>query len=225
VQRNSYVILSYKIKHDYDIGEFLNSYKHLLQKAIDTIWDNIEWIEKKQKNYYLVKQGRRKVKKYYYVKRLFPIIPKSKESKRALRDQLLKDWNYASHYVDSAIKTAYSILNSWRRNYIKGKRGRNKPVVKRKFVRVKETLYRFRDEKIVITIRPRQLYLEFDLSKAWFRGRVEGCGLGELVLKENELIITFRKPLEERRTAEFIGWDLNKCSMDGFFPKTWMDKN
>ena len=60
---------------------------------------------------------------------------------------MLKDWNYASHYVDSAIKTAYSILNSWRRNYIKGKRSKNKPVVKRKFVRVKETLYRFRDEK------------------------------------------------------------------------------
>ncbi|OYT30508.1 MAG: transposase [Thermofilum sp. ex4484_82] len=199
VQRNSYMIVSYKVRHNHDVREFLSSYRYLLQRAIDIIWDNIEW--KKKRN------------------RLIPIIPKSKEFKRALRNQLLKDWNYASHYVDSAIKTAYSILNSWRRNYIKGRRGRNKPVVKRKFVRVKETLYRFRDEKIVITIRPRQLYLEFDLSKAWFRKRVEGCGLGELVLKENELIITFRKPLEERRTAEFIGWDLNKCSMDGFSPK------
>ena len=64
------------------------------------IWDGIEW--KKKKN------------------RPIPITPKSKEFKRTLRNQLLKDWNYASHYVDSAIKTAYSILNSWRRNYIKG---------------------------------------------------------------------------------------------------------
>jgi len=127
VQRNSYRIVSYKVKHGYDVRDFLSSYKYLLQRVIDIIWDSIDW--KKKKN------------------RIIPIIPKSKEFKRNLRNQLLKDWNYASHYVDSAIKTAYSILNSWRRNYIKGKRSKNKPVVKRKFVRVKETLYRFRDEK------------------------------------------------------------------------------
>ena len=214
MRRCSYVTLSYKIKHDYDIGEFLNSYKYLLQKAIDTIWDNIEWVEKRQRNYYLIKQGRRKIKKYYYVRRLIPLIPKSREFKRNLRNSLLKDWNYASHYVDSAIKTAYSIINSWRRNYLKGRRRRNKPIVKRKFVRVKETLYRFKDWKITITIKPRQLYLEFDLSKAWFRKRVEGCDLGELILKENELIITFRRELSEKRSLERIGWDLNLLSMD-----------
>ena len=83
--------------------------------------------------------------------------------------------------LDSAIKTAYSILNSWRRNYIKRKKSKNKPVIKRKFVRIKETLYRFRDWKITITIKPRQLYLKFNLSKAWFRKRVEGYDLGELI--------------------------------------------
>ena len=101
MQRGSYRIVSYKVRHNHDVREFLSSYRHLLQRAIDTIWDGIEW--KKKKN------------------RLIPMIPKSKE-KRALRNQLLKDWNYASHYVDSAVKTAYSILNSWRRNYIKGER-------------------------------------------------------------------------------------------------------
>ena len=219
MQRSSYVILSYKIKHYYNIGEFLNSYKHLLQNAIDIIWDNIEWIEKKQRNYYLIRSGKKRIKKCYYVKRLIPIIPKSREFKRTLRNRLLKYWKYASHYVDSAIKTAYSILSSWRRNYVKGRRSKNKPVVKRKFVRVKETLYRFKDWKIVITIKPRQLYLEFDLSKTWFRKRVEGCDLGELILKENELVITFRKPMREEKVSEYIGWDLNKCSLDGFSPK------
>jgi len=204
VQRNSYRIVSYKIRHDYDISEFLSSYRYLLQRAIDIIWDSIEW--KKRRN------------------RLIPIIPKSKEFKKTLRNQLLKDWNYASHYVDSAIKTAYSILSSWRRNYIKGRRGRNKPVVKRKFVRVKETLYRFRDEKIVITIRPRQLYLKFDLSKAWFRKRVEGCDLGELILKEKELIITFRKPVNYTPKKK-IAWDLNLLSMDGFCDRGWIRVN
>jgi len=214
VQKSSYQILSYRIEHSYGIKDFLSDYRDLLQKAIDVIWDNIDWIEREQRNYYLIKQERRKIRKYYYVKRLIPLIPKSKEFKRDMRNILLENWDYASHYVDSAIKTAYSIINSWRRNYLKGRRRRNKPIVKRKFVRVKETLYRFKDWKITITIKPRQLYLEFDLSKAWFRKRVEGCDLGELILKENELIITFRRELSEKRSLERIGWDLNLLSMD-----------
>ena len=201
MQRNLYRIVSYKVRHNHDVREFLNSYRFLLQRAIDTIWDRIEW--KKEKN------------------RIIPMIPKSKEFKRTLRNQLLKDWDYASHYVDSAIKTAYSILNSWRRNYIRGERGRTKPVVKRKFVRVKETLYRFKDWKIIITIKPRQFYLEFDLSKAWFRKRVEGSDLGELILKESELVITFRK-LKPTNTKKKIAWDLNLLSIDGFCDKGWI---
>ena len=213
------MILSYKIKHNCDVGDFLSSYRYLLQKTIDIIWDNIEWIEKEQRNYYLVRQRKKRIRKCYYVKRLIPIIPKSREFKRNLRNTLLENWSYASHYVDSAIKVAYSIISSWRRNYLKGRRGSNKPVVKRKFVRVKETLYVYRGSKIRITVKPRELYLEFDLSRTWFRKRVNGCDLGELILKESQLIITFRKELSERKSLERIGWDLNKCSVDGFSPK------
>jgi len=201
VQRSLYKILSYKIKHNYDVAEFLSSYRYLLQRAIDVIWNNIEW--------------RRKGK------RLIPVIPKSREFKRVLRNNLLKDWNYASHYVDSAIKTAYSILNSWRRNYLKGKRNREKPVVKRKFVRVKETLYRFKGWKLRITVKPREFYLEFDLSRVWFRKRVN-WDLGELILKEDELIITFRKPVSPVKPEKKIAWDLNLLSMDGFCDKGWV---
>ena len=201
VQRSSYVILSYKVEHNYDVRDFLSSYKYLLQRAIDEIWASMEWKRKGE--------------------RLIPIIPKSKEFKRNLRNKLLKDWNYASHYVDSAIKTAYSIIHSWRRNYLKGRRRRNKPVVKRKFVRVKGTLYVFRDDKIRITVKPREIYLEFDLSRVWFRKRVMDCDLGELILKENELIITFRKPIK-RNLEKKIAWDLNLLSIDGFCDKGWI---
>ena len=218
MQNSSYVILSYKVKHNYDITEFLNSYRLLLQKTVDIIWDNIEWIEKRQKNYYMVREGEKRIRKCYYVKRLIPMIPKSREFKRNLRNTLLEKWSYASHYVDSAIKVAYSIINSWRKNYLKGRRKRSKPIVKRKFVRVKETLYVYRGSKIRITVKPRKLYLEFDLSKTWFKRRVNGCDLGELILKENELIITFKKN-SQKGSCERIGWDLNKCSVDGFSPK------
>jgi len=201
VQGNSYRILSYKVKHGYDLRGFLSSYRHLLQRAVDAIWEGIEWKKRER--------------------RLIPIIPKSREFRKALRDNLLRNWDFASHYVDSAIKTAYSIMNSWKRNYIKGKRRRSKPVVKRSFVRVKETLYRFRNGKIVITAKPYQLYLEFDLSRAWFKNRVEGCDLGELILKENELIVTFRKPYEANPSKK-IAWDLNLLSMDGFCDAGWV---
>ena len=145
------------------------------------------------------------------------MIPKSREFKRSLRGVLLDDWSYASHYVDSAIKVAYSIMSSWRRNYLKGRRGRNKPVVRRRFIRVKETLYR--NGKIRMTIKPRELYLEFDLSRAWFKRRVEGWNLGELILKRDELIIAFRKEVREVKPSIRIGWDLNKLSLDRFSPK------
>lgn len=41
----------------------------------------------------------------------------------------------SKHYVDSAIKQAYSIMKSWKRNYVKGNRKREKPVIKHKFIR------------------------------------------------------------------------------------------
>ena len=219
---SSYQILSYRVRHSYDIGDFLESCRNLLQRAVDEIWGNIEWIERRQRNYYVVKRGRRKVKRYYYAKRLIPVLPKSREFKRSLRRQLLGDWGYASHYVDSAIRTAYSILNSWRRNYVKGRRGRRKPIVRRRFVRVKKTLYSFKDWKIKVTVKPYKLYLEFDLSRAWFRRRVEGCDLGELILKEGELIVTFRKPIDDPPKKRKVAWDLNLLSMDGFCDRGWV---
>jgi len=148
MQKDSYKIVSYKIKHDYNINDFLLSYRSLLQRTIDIIWDNIEWVEKWEKKYCVAESRGKKTRKYYCVKRLIQVIQKTKEFKKKLRDELLKDWAYASHYVDSAIKVAYSILNSWRRNYIKGERKRKKPTAKRLFVRVKETLYTYKMEKL-----------------------------------------------------------------------------
>jgi putative transposase len=41
-----------------------------------------------------------------------PIIPKDSGFKRRLRNELLKDCPYASHWVDFVIRTAYSIMES-----------------------------------------------------------------------------------------------------------------
>jgi putative transposase len=206
VSRSSYQVRAYNIRHNrYDVSEFLEAYRGLLQRAVDEIWAGIRWIEK------LDRKGR---------KRLIPIIPKDNGFKNHhLRGLLMGGWGYSKHYVDSAIKQAYSMLKSWRRSYIKGERHREKPVVRKRFVRIKETLYTYKDGKIKVSIRPREEYLEFDVSKAWFLSRAKG-ELGELILGERYLTVTFRFRVDEGEVKGKIAWDCNEKSLDGFSPNT-----
>jgi len=51
---------------------------------------------------------------------------------------------------------------------MKGERRREKPIVKKKFVRIKETLYSYNNGKIKVSIKPYEEYIMFDISKAWF---------------------------------------------------------
>ena len=202
---SSYQFRAYNIRHRYDVNEFLEAYGQLLQKAVDEIWGKIRWIEKRDE------KGRR---------RLIPIIPKDNIFKNHyLRNLLMEGWDYSKHYVDSAIKQAYSIIKSWRRSYLKGERRREKPVVKRKFVRIKETLYTYRSGKIKVSIKPHEEYLEFDVSKAWFLSRARG-ELGELILGEKYLTVTFRFKAQDGGAEGKIAWDCNEKSLDGFNPNT-----
>jgi len=57
------------------------------------------------------------------------------------------------------------MLNSWRKRYLRGRAKRTKPVLKKKFVRVKETLYSYRDGIARISIKPFQESVYIDLKK------------------------------------------------------------
>jgi putative transposase len=198
-----YQVRAYNIKHNYDVKDFLEAYRLMLQKAIDEIWNRITWVER-------YRNGR---------KRMIPIIPKENGFKHHyLRNILMEDWNYSKHYVDSAIKQAYSIIKSWRRSYIKGERKRKKPTVEKRFVRIKETLYYYREGVIKVSIRPYEEYLEFNISKAWFLSRAKGQ-LGELILGEKYLTITFRSRGKQKEERDKIAWDSNEKSLDGFNPR------
>jgi len=205
VSRSSYRFRAYNIRHGYDVSEFLEAYRRLLQRAVDEIWAKIRWIEKRDE------RGRR---------RLIPIIPKDNNFKNRLRNLLLEGWSYSKHYVDSAIKQAYSMLKSWRRSYLKGKRRRKKPIVRKRFVRIKKTLYTYKGGKIRVSVKPHEEYLVFDISRAWFLRRAEG-ELGELILGEKYLTVTFRfKKDGEEEVKGKIAWDCNERSLDGFSPST-----
>jgi len=147
------------------------------------------------------------------------VVPHFAGKLYGIRSLRLAGWEYSKHYVDSAIKQAYSIIKSWRRSYLKGERFREKPTVKRKFIRIKETLYSFRNGKIKVSLKPYEHYLEFNVSRAWFWPRVpKDAEMGELILNEKRLAITF-KPKTGKSYEGWIAWDCNERSLDGFNPK------
>jgi len=49
VSKSSYQFRAYNVRHEYDVNEFLEAYRRLLQKAVDEIWTKIRWIEKYDK--------------------------------------------------------------------------------------------------------------------------------------------------------------------------------
>ena len=189
------LIKAYSIKHNLDINNFINDYMIFLNNILNDLWQIIEW----------KKKG----------KRLIPLIRKDKIFRKEIRDKYIIKWIYSKHYIDSAIKQAYSIINSWRKRYLKGKARRNKPILKRKFVRIKETLYSYKDGIIRISIKPFQESIRIDLKNAWFWNRIKGLELGELILKEDKLIITVRKEMG-LKIENPIAWNINLLTIDGY---------
>jgi len=191
------VVLSYKVSHNYPLKTFLTECKDKLNISIDIIWNNIE-----------------------YTKKGYPKLPKSNEFKRNLRNKLLENWNYASHYIDGVIKTAYSVLESWLSNYKRGYRTKTKPKVERLFVRVKTTLIKYDKEKgeIRITIKPRKEYLVLNIKNEWFFDKVKDLSIGEIILKENEAFLTFKDNLNYSDKEIVVGVDSNLKSLDLFHP-------
>nr|MDO8080369.1 transposase [Candidatus Freyarchaeota archaeon] len=211
---------TYSFPHNLSLDQFFYSYRNILNQMIGDIWNQIQWREK-------TIRGKKQ-------KRLLPTIP-SYSFKKTLRNQYLTRWEYAAHWVDSALKTAFSIISSWKKNYVRGNRKRKKPVVKRCFVRVKQTLMKISDEKIRITIKPHQ-HVNIDLSKRYFS--IKGRRIGEPILTPTKIHLPIeetsstkkpqpqqqqKKPPPQQQPAataavDRIGWDSNKFSVDGFSP-------
>jgi putative transposase len=200
---------------DSRVSELITWYIRTLQKAVDIIWENIEW------KYRLPKIERRKRKQVVIIpyKLKVPELPKSKSFKKKLRDDLLQNCPYAKHWVDAVIRTAYSIMESWRKRYLKGRARKVKPRVKKRFARCKITLMRvdYGEKRIRITVKPGE-YIEVSWSGRWFTRRVEGWRVGEVVLKDDRILIPFKstRVIEMRDT---VAWDSNELSLDGFSPR------
>ncbi|MET1124842.1 MAG: hypothetical protein ABWW66_06225 [Archaeoglobaceae archaeon] len=136
------------------------------------------------------------------------------EDRRSLRDELLKEWKFAKHYVDSAINSVIGLVKGWIQLYNRGK-ARSKPKITRKSVYVKTTLFSVREGKIKITIEPRKRYLEVDLKKFDYLPK-DFDSVGGLILQEDRLIITFKKGVKQIDPDDYASFDVNLTNITGF---------
>ena len=193
------MIKTYSLIHQLSLDAFFVAYKTLLNQLLTESWGQIQWKEKHLKNKTQL--------------RLLPTLP-TYAFKKELRTQHLPTWTYAKHWVDSALKTAFAILKSWQKNYLKGNRTRAQPTVKRSFVRVKQTLMKLEGERLRITIKPRE-FVYIDLSKRYFKLKGK---LGEPILTPTKIHLPVQEKDPEPIASQQIAWDSNKFSLDGFSP-------
>lgn len=159
--------------------------------------------------------------------RLFPTYRKDKAFKKELRNKHLTSWNYyAAHWIDSALKAAYSIMDSWKKNYNKGKRKARLPMVRRLFLRAKQTLIKLEGAKLRVTISP-QHHVYFDLSKRYFKlpDTVSSSGIGEPIITFDKIYLPIHtekilSAFPQAGRACKMAWDSNMLSLDGFSPET-----
>jgi putative transposase len=200
------LVRSYSVPiRDDKVSKLITWYIRALQNAIDMIWDNIEWR-------YCFQELVRKGKKLVVIRGLkmhVPIIPRDRAFKKRLREELMKDNPYTAHWVDSAIRTAYSIMESWRKRYLKGRARKIKPRIRRRFARCKTTLIKidYQAKSIRITLKQGE-YLSISWKSTWFEHRVRGWAVGEAIIFDDRVVIPFKNS-EEIYVRRVIGWDSN----------------
>jgi putative transposase len=209
------LVRSYSVPiRDDRVWGLITWYVKALQNAIDIIWDNIGWRYCFPE---LVRRGGKLITNMGLKMRV-PIIPKDRAFKKRLRDELMKGNPYAAHWVDAVIRTAYSIMENWRKRYLKGRAGKVKPRIRRRFARCKITLMKIDYEAKTIRITLRQgEYLYVSWRSTWFERRVRGWTVGEVIIFDDRVVIPF-KSSEEIYVRRVIGWDSNEPSLDGYEP-------
>jgi len=200
------------LKHERgeELLPLLLAYRDTVNRVLEELWGNIEWEKEKVKG-----------KKQWRLLPKYKVDVKSKEYKKKLRESLLQEWPFAAHWVDSAIKTAYSIFKSWRKNYVKGERKRRRPTARRLFVRAKQTLIKLEGEKLRVTIKPGE-HVYLDLSARYFKlpSEVSSAGLGEPVITPEKIHLPVHYEDKNQGGKPAVTWDFNLLSLDGYSPET-----
>jgi len=206
------VLKSYSLKHERgeELFPLLKAYRDAVNRVLEELWNSIEWEKRKVNG-----------KKQWRLLPKYKVDIHSKEYKKKLRESLLVDWPYAAHWVDSAIKTAYSIFKSWRKNYVKGDRRRRRPTAKRLFARAKQTLIKLEGEKLRVTVKPGE-HVHIDLTHRYFPlpSEVSSAGLGEPIITPEKIHLPVHYEDGNQGGKPSVAWDFNLLSFDGYSPET-----
>lgn len=136
-----------------------------------------------------------------------------REHRKALRDELLKNWMFSKHYVDSAINSVIGLVKGWIALHNRG-RAKNTLKITKRTVYVKSTLFSLRDGVLRISIEPDKRYLEVDLMKyPWIPKDFDKIGC--LLMTEKELIITVKKEVEPKAWG-WASFDVNLTNVTAF---------
>jgi putative transposase len=206
-------IRTYTLKHDRgdEVLPLLIAYRRALDSMLEDIWGTVTW-----------KAVKIDGKKQF---RLLPRYRKDKAFRKLLRDKYLEGWAFAAHWVDSALATAFSMMESWRKNYNKGYRKRKRPVARRLFARAPQDVCKLEGEGLRVTLAPGR-YVWFDLSRRYFPlpREVSSRGIGQPVITPNRIHIPVHVPPGRdgaaRPLARAMAWDSNLLSLDGYSPET-----
>ncbi|MEM3832049.1 MAG: transposase [Thermoprotei archaeon] len=136
-----------------------------------------------------------------------------REDRRELRDELLREWKYSKHYVDSTMNSVVGLVKGWITLYNKGK-AEGKPEITKRTVYIKSTLFSFRNGILRVSVEPSKRYLEVDLSKCSWIPR-DFDKVGGLLMTERELIVTVKKRVEPK-AEKWASFDVNLTNITAF---------
>jgi putative transposase len=109
-------------------------------------------------------------------------------------------------------------MESWRKNYLEGRRRARRPRARRIFAKVKKMLLRLEGDVLRISVRPRE-FIYIDLSRRYFKlGAIE-----EPIITLDMIYLPVHVVEDTSDTtpiARAVGWDFNVGTLDGFSPET-----
>lgn len=137
--------------------------------------------------------------------------------RKAIYDEWKQKWypKYHTHYCHSACRTATAILKNFRKRRKKGLTDKDKPEVRRDFVKLEEMLFKFEGDKVRIVTSPRN-YVTINLVVGEYQRKFiemwKRCELdvGELIIKRDYVIVPFKKDVKIKDSKTVMTIDINE---------------
>jgi len=136
---------------------------------------------------------------------------------KIIYDEWKERWypKYHTHYCHSACRVAVAMVKRFRKMKRKGLTRKMKPEVRRNFIKLDKELFIFEGSKLRIVTAPRR-YIEISLTlsdyhrkfiEAWKKREL---GIGEIIIKEDCIIVPFKKIKMCRKAERTMTIDINE---------------